>query len=141
MSKFKLEFEPDYDFHLIAISCHQKDFKLAWSISKGLDCSLEKIEDLEAPIDQKGSIYGSFTYYFCESDGGHYAYHLLANKSNEGLLAPEQKQADFFFAITGAHNRLDTADILQKIKAQSVVLTAYSIDPISLKSKDKFILE
>jgi hypothetical protein len=141
MTKTKLTFEPDCDYLLIAISCHQKNHKVAWSIGKVISCSFEKTTPHLAYVGRSREMNGQFDHYIASSYGGHLSYHLLANQSSSGLLIPEEKQADFFLVITGLYKSVDQEQLIQLIKSSSIVLTAYTIEPDQLKSKDKLILE
>jgi hypothetical protein len=40
--KHTLSFELEFDFEVIGISCHQKDFKLCWSINETTGWELKK---------------------------------------------------------------------------------------------------
>ena len=51
MSKFTLNIEEDYDFSLIGISCHAKDYKLCFEFNKLLEVDFIRTEDLD--IDSK----------------------------------------------------------------------------------------
>ena len=141
MTKTKLTFKPDCDYLLIAISCHQKNHKVAWSIGREINCSFEKMTPHFSYAGKNKQVDGHFDHYSAIQEGGHLVYHLLANHSNNGLLIPEEKQADFFLVITGLYKSIDQEQLIQAIKASKIVLTAYSIEPDQLKSKDKLILE
>jgi len=141
MTKSKLSFESDCDFLLIAISCHQKNHKVAWSIGKTIHGSFEKTEPHMAYVGKSKEESGEFDHYVSEREGGHGNFHLVANHSASGLLVPEEKQVDFFLIITGVLQNVNTAELTKEIKMLPIVLTAYSINPIQLKSRDKLILE
>lgn len=141
MIKSKLSLESNCDFLLIAISCHQKNHKVAWSIGKTLNSSFEKTEPHIAFVGKSKEESGEFDHYVSEREGGHGNFHLVANHSSSGLLIPEEKQVDFFLVITGLFQNINKEELTKKIKMLPIVLTAYSINPIQLKSKDKLIFE
>lgn len=141
MAKLKLDFEPDYSFYLIAIACHEKKHKIAWAVGQAIHFDLEKVDDHQALMGKTSSEWSSFSHYQAEDEGGHYQMHLIANTGSSGRLIPEQKQADFFLVITGNYNGLNLNQLTNSIKAQNIVLTAYPIDPKTLKHKDRLILE
>ncbi|MCB0381697.1 MAG: IPExxxVDY family protein, partial [Flavobacteriales bacterium] len=47
MSKIILSLEEDYDFALLGISCHTKDYRLCWELNKVLNFDLVRSTDLE----------------------------------------------------------------------------------------------
>ncbi len=139
MAKARLDFEFEYDFYLLAIACHQRDYKLAFTVGKQLECELARVEDHQVQL--ANNEVGEFAHFFWENDGGHYAYHLISNKSGAGYLVPEHKTADYFFIITGMYDNLELTEMATGIRQSDVVLTAFEVDPNGLKSRDKLILE
>ena len=45
MAFHTLEIEDEYDFEIIGVSSHEKDYRLAWSLNKTLGWRLVRIED------------------------------------------------------------------------------------------------
>lgn len=43
MSKFQLQIDYDFDFRLIGISCHARDYRLCWALNNHLEIQLEKV--------------------------------------------------------------------------------------------------
>jgi hypothetical protein len=67
-------------------------------------------------------------------------YFIIANRSEKGMLIPEQKQMDYFFIIRGEIENEVVMEMIKKIKEIDLVQTAYRIDVASLKSKQNLIL-
>jgi hypothetical protein len=138
MAKQVLTIEYDFDFTLYGISCHEKDYRLSWSLNKGLNIDLAKTADylIETKKQKEGLNYSSFSF---EDSHRYLHFFLLSNKSLQGPLLPEQKQADFLLLIKGNLNPESKALLLKEIKASQDVLTAFEINPNSLKSKENLL--
>ncbi len=136
--KYILEEEYDYDFQLIGISCHAKDYRLSWAINYQLGFRLEKQEkDLEILSDNpfEGSAHSLYAYY---EEEDHHEYYLIGNRDGSGYLIPEQRQADFVIMIKSSLP-VDLDDIIARLRKIDLVLTAFSIDVEKLKSKKNLI--
>lgn len=136
MSKILLTLDEDYDFTLIGISCHSKDYRLCWEINKALNIDLVRTEDLE--IRKKGEV-NSHSFYEFIDDDNYLEYYLISNRGSSGFLIPEQKSVDFFLMAKGNISDSHTKDTISKINALSLVLTSFSINPDMLKSKQNLL--
>ncbi|MFM7021430.1 MAG: IPExxxVDY family protein [Flavobacteriales bacterium] len=133
MAKLTLDFEPEYDFLLAGISCHMKDYRFIWALSKHLGIEFFRNDDFELIVD-KAKNKSKFSLFSFEDEENHTSYFILANRGDAGILIPEMKQIDYFLQIRGPLDEDDLEKIISKIKKMSGVLTAFSIDPYSLKS-------
>ncbi|MGB0881744.1 MAG: IPExxxVDY family protein [Vicingaceae bacterium] len=136
MSKILLTLDEDYDFTLIGISCHSKDYRLCWEINKALGIDLTRTQDLE--IRKKGEV-NSHSFYEFIDDDNYLEYYLISNRGSNGFLIPEQKSVDFFIMAKGNISDNHTRDTISKINALSLVLTSFSINPDTLKSKQNLL--
>lgn len=135
MSKIILSLEEDYDFALLGISCHTKDYRLCWELNKVLNFDLVRSVDLEI---NKTTIDKYSFYEYLDED--HYLdYYLISNRSDNGYLIPEHKKVDFFFMIKGNISDALIDDLLSNINAISLVLTTFKIDHNQLKSKQNLL--
>ena len=141
-------FEEEYS--LIGIHTALEDFKLAYLLNKELEINLCKSkEDLKIKYPSQSTSFSIYNYTNNEYD---FEWFLIANsskrenqkESNELLLTsetksyliPEKKKVDFFIKISGCFEYSFVADIVDKIKTINHIITSYSIDKNSLKSKD-----
>lgn len=138
MKKHLLEIEYDFDFVLIGISSHEKDYRICWALNNKLDIELTKTDALEIK-DKKQEEASSFSLFICERPDEFMEYMIIANRSEKGLLIPEQKQMDYFFVIKGEIENEAVQEMIHKIKEINFVLTAMRIDPSVLKSKQNLI--
>lgn len=136
--KFTLEVEYDYDFSLIGICSHEKDYRVCWALNKQLGIELSKTNDLEL-TEKKASAPSKFSMFTFNDEEKYREYSILGNKSANKLLLPEHKQVDYFLMIKSGLNEKEKEELVKKIKELSIVLTAYSIEPENLKSKQNLL--
>ena len=141
------------EYSLIGIHSTLEDYKLAYLLNKNLNTRFYKAkEDLEFIREKKKA---SFSIYNYENINYDFDWFLIANSyrrenqtvSNELLLTsetktyliPEKKKVDFFLKICGEIEYEFVMKTINKIKNIDNVITAYSIDKNTLKSKDFLI--
>jgi hypothetical protein len=136
MAKLVLSFqENEFDFGLLAISAHIKDYRICWEINNFLGLDLQRSDDLELKTSSGIASFSFFSYYNEETNIFIY---LLGNRSAGGMLIPEKKQADFFLIIKEATNTYYN-EILKELKKLPNVLAVYSLNPSELKSKNNLL--
>ena len=140
-------------YSLIGIHSTLEDYKLAYLINQNLNTRFNKAnKDLEFKRDKKKA---SFSIYNYENTNDGFNWFLIANSyrrenqtvSNELLLTsetktyliPEKKKVDFFLKICGDSEYDFVMKTIQKIINIENVITAYSIDKNTLKSRDFLI--
>jgi len=138
VNKFKLEIEYDYDFVLIGICSHEKDYRICWALNNKLGFDLKKTEELEIK-EKKLAEPSLFSMYAYENAEQYTAYYVIANRSQNGLLVPEQKQVDYFLVVKGTMTDEQVDELVKQLRETSLVLTAYEIDPNQLKSKQNLL--
>jgi hypothetical protein len=138
MAKFTLDIEYDYDFSLIGLSCHARDYKLCWSINKHLGFDFSRQDNLML-ITKVSS--AEFSHYVYEDSDAHQSYALISNRGIGGLLIPEQKQTDYFLKMSGMVPKKKIENLIIQLKELDCVITAFPIDIDNLKSKQNLLLE
>jgi hypothetical protein len=138
VNKFKLEIEYDYDFALIGICSHEKDYRICWALNNKLGFELKKTEELEIK-EKKLDEPSMFSMYVYESPEQYIGYYVIANRSENGLLVPEHKQVDYFLMVKGAVTDEQVGALIRQLREVNLVLTAYEIDPNQLKSKQNLL--
>jgi hypothetical protein len=141
------------EYTLIGIHTALEDYRLAYLLNKNLQiCFSKSQKDLELEGDQNRA---SFSIYnFCSKKYA-FDWSLIANISkiehqaarNEFFsiietrmyLIPEEKKVDYFIKISGELTADFVADTVKKIKTIEQVVTSYSINKDTLKSKDFLI--
>ena len=163
MGKHTLEIEYDYDFLLIGISSHEKDYRLCWAVNNKLGIELSKQESLE--IKGKKQLTPSYFSFFLFEDQTTFKQYVVvanfsesktsafqtsnlfedqekhskANKNEIEYLIPEQKAMNYFFIIRGEIHKDETEEILNKLKEINTIQTAVRIDINSLKTKQNLV--
>ena len=136
MSKVLLRLEDDYDFTLIGISSHIKDYRLCFELNRLLNIDLVRAEDYKIST-KNGTTTCSF-YEFIDEEN-YLEYYLITNLGDNGYLIKEQNTVDFFLLIKGNTSDNLTANIILKINTLSLVLTSFNFDPSQLKSKKNLL--
>ncbi len=138
MNRYELEEEYEFDFNVLGISCHEKDYRICWAINQVLGITMQKEEkDIEVII-KKSNRHSMHTMFSDIDFDNEIDYRLIANRSTMGFLIPEKPQADYIFIATD-HFQLDFNEMNQKIKLIPFVLTTFEIDLETLKSKENLI--
>ena len=136
--KYTLEEEYEYDFRLIGISCHEKDYRICWGLNNGLRLSLAKEEKGIEVLIKKTNEFSKHALYSYFQEDTENEFTLLNNRSNAGYLVPEQAQADYLFMIKESYD-VDILALISKIKSIPFVLTAFEVKVGNLKSKENLI--
>ncbi|WP_298762774.1 IPExxxVDY family protein [uncultured Polaribacter sp.] len=140
-------------YALIGIHTSLEDYRLAYLLNKNLKTHFTKSkEDL---VYTKEGVKASFSIYNYTSKVYDFEWFLIANSYkkenqtalNELLLTtetktyliPEKKKIDFFIKISGETNNNYVVEQINKIKCIEQVITAYTIEKTTLKSKDHLI--
>lgn len=137
-AKHTLVLADDFDFDLIGICSHQRDYRLCWSINEALDLELAKAQEPFMVSGRKGEVLSKHSFYEWEDEQNHLSYHLIKNKSDNTFLVPEKAQIDYFLVIREL-GMINIDDFLTKVKKISSILTAFIYDPNELKSSKHLI--
>lgn len=143
----------DEEYSLIGIHTALEDYKLAYLLNKNLSTHFAKsTKDLEFENNKNKASFSIYNFTNKEYD---FEWFLIANSfkrenqtaSNELLLTtetktyliPEKKKVDFFIKISGEVNFNFVVKTVNKINNIEQIITSYSIDKNTLKSKDFLI--
>lgn len=138
MAKTVLTVEFDFDFWLIGISSHLRDYRISWALNKALGIELKKEKDYEIELKkQEESQFFSHYSYMCEETQR--SYHLFANKCPTGLLLPEIKHADYLLMLDGNFNEQNIEELCKLVRETEQINTVFNIDVETLKSKKNLI--
>ena len=133
----KISEEDKFDFALIGIICHHRDYRLCMSLNNKLEINLSKQEEYVVFNNKRMEDQAfSFYEYVNEEDD---RYNLISNKSLKGFLLPEQNQIDYLFLIRYVRMEVDATEILKQIKQIPIILGAYKLDTSKLKSRENLV--
>ena len=127
--------EDDYDFSVLGISCHAKDYRLCWEINNGLGVDLEK-QDYIISENQSDVAFSNASYF---DEENHIEYVLISNKNEGGMLIPEYPQLDYFIKINGPQHSEIANNCKSILYGIDLVLTVVELNPNQLKSKMNLI--
>ncbi len=113
MQKFKLDLDDDYEFLLYGISCHLKDYRVAWYLNKQL--KLDFIRDTVSLVTSKAEAH-EFSIYRSKDEANRLNYYLLDNYSEGFPLVKSLKQYDFFVIVEGYVELFDQHDFTSKLR-------------------------
>lgn len=136
MPKILLELEEDYTFDLIGICSHNKDYRLSWELNQLPEFNFTKAENYE--LQKKGELQSHAFYTFVDEEN-QLDYFLINNRSENGLLLPEENKCDYLLIIKGSTDEQLKKVIHQKVITLKSVLTAYLINVENLNSKENLL--
>lgn len=151
MQLLTIDLEDDYS--LIGIHSTEEDYRLAYLLNSYLKIKLARFKH---NLDFKNStaVFPLFEY---KDQANYINYYLINNKytelvdnqHKEGLfggnysttsyLIPEKKKVDFFLKIEGCNNEDLIQTLVNDLNKINQIITSYSIEPITLKSKENLI--
>ncbi len=140
-------------YSLLGIHTTLEDYKLAYVLNHHLGVRFNKASfNLDFENEKSDASFSIYTY---ENSTHNSEWYLISNnekKENkvqeEGLLLsteiknyliPEKKKIDFFVKIVEDIPLKETQKLVNKIKSIDQIITAYTIDTNTLKSKDILI--
>ncbi|WP_372793724.1 IPExxxVDY family protein [Lutibacter sp.] len=151
MQLLTLELEDDY--LLIGIHSTEEDYRLAYILNTHLKTKLIRYKhcldfkdsNAEFPLFEYKDENNFINYYLINNKYSQ----LVKNQENEGLfdgnystihyLIPEKKKVDFFLKIEGCNEQNLVRTLVGKLNKIQQIITSYSIEPNTLKSKDHLI--
>lgn len=137
-SKLENDFELLEGF--IGISCHLRDYRLVYDINKALGLALIKTDDLPV-FNARIQGISEYSCYTSSDSDTLLTYFLISNSGSDGLMLPQQKQADFFLLIKGAGGNEIERKLVDQIKDLPNVLTSFIIDQAKTANIDILISE
>ena len=162
MAHHILELDDEFKeaFSLVAIHCSEEPYKMAYVLNKSVGLRLHR-RNVDLEYSNKG-LEVTFPLFEYEDAIQYTTYNLVANKcksevanihSSNGLFAsdapetvmtfllPEQKKVDFFLKIHSDLEIIPLRKLVFEINEIKQVISAYTIDPEELKSKNNLIFD
>ena len=133
----KISEEVKFDFALLGIICHHRDYRLCMSLNNKLEINLSKQEEYVV-FNNKRMEDQSFSFYEYVNEEDD-RYNLISNKCLKGFLLPEQNQIDYLFLIRCVRMKVDATEILKQLKQIPIILGAYKLDTSKLKSRENLV--
>ncbi|MCB9168743.1 MAG: IPExxxVDY family protein [Flavobacteriales bacterium] len=135
-AKIRLDLEPDPQVHVIGISCHENDYRLCWSLNRGLDLALTK---RAKDIEDQGPDGDAHHVVFDHDDTDlEVRYTLVNNHGDHGLLVKDQRHVDFFLVVDD-RIPLPIEDLLERVRRSEFVLAAFSLSFAEMRAGHKLL--
>ncbi len=132
-----LEIEIEYDFELIGLSSHEKDYRLAWSLNRTMGWHLARQNDLEVTRGCSTLNYAQFKYVLPYEKT---IFVLIDNKTEYGMLMAELPQFDFLLKVENAPQELDD-NFFSRLKKTPFLIASFPLTMEKLKHKHLLISE
>lgn len=133
--RHKLEYRENFDFLLFGISSHENDYRLVWKINHDFSLNFVRNDNLKV-ISKKTGKELEFPLYSYDDEDTFYLYHLVANKSDQGVLLEELKNIDYLVMIQGEFTEAFSNGFQNRLKKTENVQGVFKIDASSLKNRD-----
>jgi hypothetical protein len=127
-------------YTLAGISCHLRDYRLSYLINDQLSFQLVRLEDLPyLPPGTKEPVF--FSLYKWTDDDRYNTYYLIANRSEDVLLAPQVKQADFLMLIEGPFKKQQQDEFLSRLRKVPNILTAFPVSFSAVRNYESILTD
>ena len=137
--KYLLEEDYEFDFNLLGICCHEKDYRLCWAVNSTLNLNLSKAsEDIELIFNKESKPDANFSIYSYHNKFNSEEYYLISNKCQRTWLIPEKSHFDFFLMVKSDEKKSYNF-YLNKLRSIPFILTANHVVVEQLKSKENLI--
>lgn len=137
MAKYRLDVEPSYDFTLIGISCHEKDYRLGWALNHIAEFRFERSDNF-IPDDKKPE--EVFPRYEFHDEELFRSYILVANQFGSRIMFPELNGIDYLMLITGNSDNHEIEQVLERIHRIDFVILASELDVMKIKNRETLLL-
>lgn len=127
-------------YTLLGISCHLRDYRLSYLMNESLGFRLVRLTDMPyLPPGSKEPVL--FSLYRWKDDDQYNVYYLITNRSEDTLLVPQVRQADFLLLVEGPFKKKQQDDLLSKIRRIPNVLTAFGIQFSSVRNYENLLTD
>jgi hypothetical protein len=133
----KLTNDDDYDFILIGIVCQNRDYRLVHELNTVMSLEMTKRDDYTVFNNKRMEDHAFSFYEYMTEDGDRF--NLISNRCNKGVLLPEQKSMDYLLLIRPDKMRIDENELLGQLKNSKIILGAFRLDVLKLKSKQNLL--
>jgi hypothetical protein len=135
--RYSLEVDPEIDFEMIGLSSHLRDYKLCWQLNRHLGMNLSRSAPLQYKFSRQNEVaeHARFIWF---DDVNHTSYHLVKNKSDQGLIVPEFKHADYLIFVRD-NIHINFTELISGIRKIDNVLMAQKIDVKQLKNVEQLM--
>lgn len=124
------------DAQLFGICSPLRDYRLAWFINEATSLELIRKDNWGAWGEEIG--FSNYKHKLKNIDA---SFHLISNKSPEGLLIPEKKEFEFLLLVRDCNDDESINSIVAHIKRIPDVLLIQPIDTLKLKTQTVLLID
>jgi hypothetical protein len=145
----KLTLDIDLEGVIIGVSCHFKNYRLAWEIERKLNFPFKRTEDhvIATTVKSQETIEFMFPVYEFYDDVNYIKYRLINNHTSlvhpnmelHYTLVPEYKELDYILVIDGYLDDERKEHLIKKLKEIKVILAVVELDVTKIKRKQDLI--
>ena len=136
--KIKIDIDFSCDNTFLAISCHKRDYWMAYQLNDALKFSFRRIADLPFYDENLDKILNFSLFHYVDPDTN-LSFYLLSNSNPEGKLFRTLRTIDFFILVHGKTGESEIHELLNRIKKIKGILTAYKIEISTVKDFGLFL--
>lgn len=126
------------EFGLLAIACHEPDYRACWILNQALNVALVRVEDLN-PADTVEKAESGFSRFHFLNPAGGFELDLISNHSANRILLPVHKNVDFFLKISGEERIMNLKEMIPILRRAEGILTVFEIPLKDRRTKQAFI--
>ncbi|MCD4744786.1 MAG: IPExxxVDY family protein [Bacteroidales bacterium] len=134
--RLNVEYKPEYV--IFGVSCHKKDYWIAFHLNNVLNFNFTRIDDFIFNSQKKKEAI-SFPLFYFEDKEKLNTYYFISNYNPKGKLISAYKQTDYFLFINGLFNTQQKESLIKTIKSIKNVLTVFEINLLSIKNIDDIL--
>ena len=135
--KIKIVIDFKEDNSLLAVSCHKKDYWIAFQLNETLKLKLKRVDDFPY-FNSKLDRFVFYSLFYCQSKEDQTSYYLISNSNPEGKLFPAYKTSDYFLLSHGRSSKSDHENRLQKARTIKGILGVFNTEMNKIKDIDNF---
>ena len=136
VNKLVVDYDGEFEFTLLGISCAHKDYRLCYALNKVLDIEFIKAKNHELKLAKQTSVF-MFGKYVATNEYGRKIF-LINNKQDDNILLPDVKMLDYILMFEPKYDG-DMGKLLQEIKDIKIVQTVVELDVQKIKSKHNLL--
>lgn len=132
----RLESPPEPDVFIFGISCHERDYRLCWSLNKQLGLALTRCL-ASPPTGGERSLDAFAVFEHSDPETGNMI-KLVCNRSSCGTLLPDHQRTDYFLIVDEGFP-YSPDHWLEQVGQADFVLTIFQLDPTLIKNGYKLL--
>lgn len=138
MSRHRLVLDDDYEFLAFGISCHLKDFRVAWHLNQLL--GFQFVRKALVDTDRQGSAHAYSR--FLHKDHDHHLHYVLLNNFSDGIpLIKSERFCNYFLLVEGYLELFDEDEFVERLQHVSAFQLVTALDNAPLKKYQYSLFE